>query len=130
VAQAKGYLMHRFALKDDVFAHFSAGMVAGLVVTTAMNPFDVVTTRLYNQPKGERQLYSGVWDCWVKIWNAEGVRGFSKGWFAHYARLGPHCVLSFVFLEQIRAMVSYAEENQLFERMSREHTEQRRVAAA
>lgn len=95
-----------------------AVQVAGLVVTTAMNPFDVVTTRLYNQPKGEQQLYSGVWDCWKKIWKAEGMRGFSKGWFAHYARLGPHSVLSLMFLEQIRKTTAYLEEKRA-ERSSR-----------
>lgn len=115
---AKVFIMKRYDLRDGVFAHFCAGMVAGLVVTTAMNPFDVVTTRLYNQPKGEQQLYSGVWDCWKKIWKAEGMRGFSKGWFAHYARLGPHSVLSLMFLEQIRKTTAYLEEKRA-ERSSR-----------
>ncbi len=28
--------------------------------------------------------------------------GFYKGWLAHYARLGPHTILTFVFWEQIK----------------------------
>ena len=29
--------------------HFTASMISGVVVTTALNPFDLVSTRLYNQ---------------------------------------------------------------------------------
>lgn len=53
-------------------------MVAGLVVTTAMNPLDVVSTRLYTQGTGSATRYSGPLDCAVKTVTAEGVRGVSE----------------------------------------------------
>lgn len=79
--------------------------MSGLVVTTAMNPFDVVSTRLYSQQviEGQGALYSGVVDCFRKTFRAEGVGGFMKGWTAHYLRLGPHTILTFVLWEKAKA---------------------------
>lgn len=36
--------------KDSWLVALSAGMISSVVVVTAMTPFDVVSTRLYNQP--------------------------------------------------------------------------------
>ncbi len=41
-------------------------------------------------------------DCLVKTVRNEGLRALQKGWLAQYARLGPHTVLTFVFLEQVK----------------------------
>jgi len=89
------------ALQDGLLCHFAASMVSGLVVTTALNPFDLVSTRLYNQPQGAARMYTGPLDCFLKTARAEGFMGFYKGWFAHYCRLGPHTVLTLVFWEQV-----------------------------
>ncbi|EKX47831.1 hypothetical protein GUITHDRAFT_162598 [Guillardia theta CCMP2712] len=89
-------------LHDGILCHFSSSMVSGIVVTTIMNPFDVVSTRLYTQPQGAKRIYSGPVDCFIKTARAEGLGGFFKGWTAHYARLGPHTVLCLVFWEQVR----------------------------
>ncbi|OTF78058.1 hypothetical protein BLA29_014567 [Euroglyphus maynei] len=59
-----------------------------------MTPFDVVSTRLYNQPvdpkTGAGQLYRGIPDCMIKIFRTEGILGFYKGFGASFLRLGPH----------------------------------------
>ena len=86
---------------QGLILHFSAAMMSGLMVTTAMNPADVMSTRMYNQAAG-KELYSSIPDCFMKIFRTEGFGGFYKGWLAHYLRVGPHTVLTFVFLEQIR----------------------------
>ena len=46
-----------------------------LVETAGMNPFDVISTRIYNQPvvNNRGHLYSGVVDCAVKIVRTEGL---------------------------------------------------------
>lgn len=93
--------------EEDVSTHFASSLVAGLIVTTAMNPFDVVSTRLYSQEVGKKSIYrSGIMgpvDCFGKILKTEGFFGLYKGWTAHYLRLGPHTVLTFMLWEQIKA---------------------------
>ncbi|PIK43749.1 hypothetical protein BSL78_19384, partial [Apostichopus japonicus] len=58
-----------------------ASMVGGVAVVCCMTPFDVISTRLYNQgvdAKGRGLYYSGVADCFWKILNKEGPFGFYK----------------------------------------------------
>lgn len=62
-----------------VFArrYLASSMVSGLCVTTAMNPLDVISTRLYTQGTGVAERYTGPLDCAAKTIKAEGLRGVS-----------------------------------------------------
>lgn len=92
---------------DQIGVHFVAALTSGVLVCTAMNPFDVIMTRLYNQnvKHGER-LYSGLWDCGRKTVGTEGFRALFKGFAPHYIRIGPHTLLTLMFLEQVRSVLS------------------------
>eukprot|EP01113_Clastostelium_recurvatum_P038068 TRINITY_DN5638_c0_g1_i2.p1 TRINITY_DN5638_c0_g1~~TRINITY_DN5638_c0_g1_i2.p1 ORF type:complete len:314 (-),score=36.33 TRINITY_DN5638_c0_g1_i2:2-943(-) len=95
--------------KDNILAHFAASLVAGLLVTTAMNPFDVARTRMYNQKvavDGSGAYYKGMTDCIVKTVRSEGFLALYKGYGAHYLRLGPHTILVFVIWEQLKKLAS------------------------
>lgn len=48
--------------------------------------------------------YRGMGDVFVKIIKNEGVFALWKGFTPYYARLGPHTVLVFIFLEQFNAL--------------------------
>ncbi|KAI9228193.1 MAG: mitochondrial carrier domain-containing protein [Piptocephalis tieghemiana] len=94
---------------ENIRLHAVASLITGTFVCVAMNPMDVVSTRLYNQdPTGKGHRYSGPVDCVVKTLRTEGPRGLYKGFLAHYLRIGPHTVLTFVFLEQARLFLSRA----------------------
>ena len=45
--------------------------------------------------------YSGAFDCVKKIVKNEGVTALWKGFTPYFFRLGPHTILTFVFLEQL-----------------------------
>lgn len=45
--------------------------------------------------------YKGAIDVLGKVIKNEGVFSLWKGFFPYYARLGPHTVLTFIFLEQM-----------------------------
>lgn len=82
-------------------------MASGVAVVACMTPFDVVSTRLYNQgldANGKGLLYKNVFDCFLKVFQKEGLWGFYKGWGASLFRLGPHTVLSLVFWNETRKM--------------------------
>ncbi|PVU88588.1 hypothetical protein BB559_005521 [Furculomyces boomerangus] len=84
--------------------HLASSIVSSLFLVVAMNPFDVISTRMYNQKKDpithKGLLYDNLFDCIVKTARTEKLRGFYKGLFAHYLRVGPHTILMFVFFEQ------------------------------
>jgi hypothetical protein len=51
---------------------------------------------------GRGKYYSSGLDALVKTVRSEGLLALYKGGWTHYARLGPHIILVFVFLEQLR----------------------------
>lgn len=46
-------------------------------------------------------------DALTKIYRVEGARGFFKGWLAHYMRIGPHTIFTFLFWEQIKKVSAH-----------------------
>lgn len=47
--------------------------------------------------------FKGALDVLAKVVKNEGFFALWKGFFPYYARLGPHTVLTFIFLEQLNA---------------------------
>ncbi|KAL6062360.1 Solute carrier family 25 member 34 [Balamuthia mandrillaris] len=89
--QCKQRIVESGLLRNGVPAHFAASFISGFAVCTFMNPFDVVSTRMYNQRGAskqhpQQQLYRNPFDCFVKTLRSEGIRGLYKGWTAHYLR--------------------------------------------
>ena len=46
---AKRAVLRTGYFSDNIWAHLTASMVAGVAVVLTMNPFDVASTRLYNR---------------------------------------------------------------------------------
>ncbi|KAM3589680.1 Mitochondrial oxaloacetate carrier protein [Umbelopsis sp. WA50703] len=103
---SKRFLKSRFGMVEGTSLHFAASMICGFLVCCAMNPFDVISTRMYNQKVDPVTkigvLYKNPVDCLVKMVQTEGVGGLYKGFAAHYLRIGPHTMLMFVFYEQLK----------------------------
>jgi len=100
---AEPALLGGLAPAGSVAQHVAASLCASLLTVTVMNPLDVVSTRLY-QSAGRNTVYRGPLDCGLQLVRAEGLAALQKGWAAQFARLGPHTVLTFVFLEQVRPL--------------------------
>merc|ERR550534_817048 len=59
---------------------FLSGCAAGCVAAVAVNPVDVVKTRLQVLSRGAGEdTYQGILDCFQKIMRKEGPRAFLKG---------------------------------------------------
>ncbi|CAF0994359.1 unnamed protein product [Didymodactylos carnosus] len=97
----KSVAIDKFHCADGIQAHFVASFISSLFTVTVMNPFDVISTRMY-QSSGQQTVYNNVIDCFRKTIQGEGLSALQKGWLALYIRLGPHTVLTFIFLEKIR----------------------------
>ncbi|CAJ0848467.1 6334_t:CDS:2 [Entrophospora sp. SA101] len=71
----KRWTIQETGLTDsDILVHVFSSLLSGLCVCTAMNPFDVISTRMYNQK--------------VEKIRTEGIFGLYKGFVAHYFRIG------------------------------------------
>ncbi|XP_078695515.1 solute carrier family 25 member 35-like [Branchiostoma floridae x Branchiostoma belcheri] len=99
--------------QDSFAVPMLGAMVSSVVVVTFMTPFDVVCTRLYNQPvdvkTGKGALYRGLLDCFAKIVKNEGVLGLYKGTGASYFCLGPHIILGMLFWDQLRLLYLHTQ---------------------
>ena len=85
-------------------------------MTFAINPMDVIRTRVYNQPRdtsGVGLLYAGVQDALGKIVRSEGVAALYKGLVAHFARVGPYTVLSFTFIGELQRLLRRRKAEEL-----------------
>jgi solute carrier family 25 protein 34/35 len=110
----KQELTSNYNLSNGLPVHFCASWITGAAVVMCMQPFDFAATRLVSQQvettagggtKGV--LYSGTIDVISKTVRAEGVLGVYKGVVANYLRFGPYCILTFIFLEQLRNFHAY-----------------------
>lgn len=81
--------------KDDLTTHFSASLMAGFVATTICSPVDVIKTRIMSAKDN-----SHLGKLLVDIYKKEGFRWMFKGWVPSFIRLGPHTIVTFLFLEQ------------------------------
>lgn len=86
----------------SAFAQDSAcAFVASAAGIMVMNPVDVVRTRLYNQPRGQKALYGDSGNpirAAMMIARSEGLMAFYKGTVAHWMRVGPNTVISFALI--------------------------------
>lgn len=103
-SQAKQILAENLNLSEGVFLHFVASMISGLITTAASMPVDIAKTRIQNMKTiNGKPEYSGPVHVLVSIIKNEGLFALWKGFAPYYFRLGPHTVLTFIFLEQMNA---------------------------
>ncbi|CAN2390301.1 Belongs to the mitochondrial carrier (TC 2.A.29) family [Pristimantis euphronides] len=101
-SQSKQFLLDSGYFRDDILCHFCASMISGLVTTAASMPVDIAKTRIQNMRMidGKPEYKNGL-DVLLKVIRHEGFFSLWKGFTPYYARLGPHTVLTFIFLEQM-----------------------------
>lgn len=101
-SQAKQVILEQKWMNDNIMLHFTASMISGFVTTCASMPIDIAKTRIQNMKTIDgKPEYSGMGEVFVKIIKNEGIFALWKGFTPYYARLGPHTVLVFIFLEQL-----------------------------
>ncbi|KAF2257972.1 mitochondrial carrier [Lojkania enalia] len=91
----KRALLQNTPLKDNLTTHFTASFLAGFIATTICSPVDVLKTRIMSAHE-----HKGIAHLLADIYRAEGFRWMFKGWVPSFIRVGPHTILTFLFLEQ------------------------------
>jgi dicarboxylate transporter 10 len=91
----KQMLLEYTPLKDGLSTHFTASFLAGFVATTICSPVDVIKTRVMSSNE-----HHTILKLVTDITRQEGIRWMFKGWVPSFIRVGPHTILTFLFLEQ------------------------------
>lgn len=103
--QSKGYVVSATGLsKNSLATQFLAAVTAGFFMTCTVAPFDMVRTRLMNQPN-DAKIYNNAVDCMIKIAKNEGPLTFWRGFMPIWSRFAPTTTLQLVIFEQLRGLM-------------------------
>jgi len=94
----KAKLLDTPYFEDNLTLHFTSSLGAGTIATMMTQPLDVLKTRAMNAKPGEFNGALGL----VTFTAKQGPQAFFKGFIPAFVRLGPHTILTFIFLEQLR----------------------------
>jgi solute carrier family 25 protein 14/30 len=100
--QSKRTMLRSGYFQDNPLTHIIASLFSGLLTTTAVNPADIIKTRIMCDSTSKNRLYKNPIDCVYKTMMNEGPWAFMKGWLPNYLRIGPHSLVSLLLVEFIR----------------------------
>lgn len=86
---------------EGLVTQFFSAFGAGFFMACTVAPFDMIRTRLMNQPPDAR-IYKGFFDCGLKIIAKDGPGGLYAGFIPIWARFAPTTTLQLVIFEQIK----------------------------
>ena len=98
--QIKHMIMNT-GMKDGLQLQFTSAFCAGFCMAVTVNPFDMVRTRVMNQPV-DNKLYNGMFDAFGKIMTNEGPKAFYKGFIPVWGRFAPTTVCQLIIWEKLR----------------------------
>ena len=101
---AAKHLLHERLGISGTSLHLASSFIAAGAACFCMQPFDLVSARLMNQPSGNAKMFNSPIDCFMKTVKSEGIGGLYKGFLANYMRMGPQYVLTFVFFERLKPL--------------------------
>ena len=101
--QAKEMILDTGMVGDHIGAHALASTCSGFVATAVSIPLDSAKTRVQNMRIVDGvPEYKGMIDALIKTVQREGVLALWKGFTPYFLRLGPHTILTFIALEQMK----------------------------
>ena len=105
---AKTSLRGLFGQSEGVGLHVAASLVTGVVAAVVAAPFDVLKTRMMLSSSSSSSAASvggreqGLVATAICLVRTEGTGALLRGVVPSYLRLGPHALISFPLLEQLR----------------------------
>lgn len=102
--QAKESILATGVVGDNIGAHAMASTVSGFIATAVSIPLDSAKTRVQNMRvvNGVPE-YTGMLDALRKTVAKDGVLSLWRGFTPYFLRLGPHTIITFICLEQLKA---------------------------
>ena len=102
-AACKDYLVNREGGPGSASAStiLIAGTMAGIPASFLTTPADMVKTRLQVLPRQGEIMYSGIGDCFKKVYQTEGPTAFFKGSLFRVGRIAPQFGISLLCYEYL-----------------------------
>lgn len=92
-------------IKNEFAVQFCAAFGAGFFMAITVTPFDMIRTKLMNQPTN-KQLYSGFISCTISTIKTNGIKGLYFGFIPIWMRFAPSVTLQLLFYENIKKILS------------------------
>ncbi len=92
---------------ESPIVHLGAAATAGIATATATNPIWMVKTRMQLQSSTKTVLYRNSFDCALKIYKSEGVRGLYRGLTASFLGIG-ESTIQWVMYEKMKKELAIA----------------------
>mmetsp|Transcript_8005 Transcript_8005/g.11486 ORF Transcript_8005/g.11486 Transcript_8005/m.11486 type:complete len:284 (-) Transcript_8005:147-998(-) len=86
--------------RKDPKTVFSSAMVAGLAMTVTVAPWDMIRTKLMNQPT-DKKIYDGFLDCFTKTVKENGPLSLWRGFVPIWARFAPTSTIQLMTIEAL-----------------------------
>lgn len=101
----KGVVVNTTGLdKSSLITQFLSAASAGFFMTCTVSPFDMIRTRLMNQP-ADAKIYNNALDCFAKIIKNEGPTTLWRGFIPIWSRFAPTTTVQLVIFEQLRGLM-------------------------
>jgi hypothetical protein len=105
---SKGYVVDTMGwARKDLRTVFSAAVVAGFFMTCTVAPWDMLRTKLMNQPTSGPQQYKGFMDCLIQTIKNDGVLSLWRGFIPIWARFAPQATLQLVTIEFLYGLCGF-----------------------
>lgn len=100
----KGMVIKSGIVSDgkSLLGQFLSAFGAGFFMVCTVAPFDMIRTRLMNQPP-DAKIYNGFIDCATKIVAKEGPQALYKGFIPIWSRFAPTTCLQLIIFERLTA---------------------------
>lgn len=103
----KGYVTNATGWnRKDVKTSFTSAFVAGFFMTVTVAPWDMLRTKLMNQPT-DVKIYDGFADCAKKTVQQDGVLSLWRGFVPIWARFAPQATLQLLTIEVIYGALGF-----------------------
>ncbi|CAI2722644.1 unnamed protein product [Schistosoma spindalis] len=104
-SQAKQKLLEVGHFTDGLNVHIMASLLSGFTTSVFSLPIDIAKTRIQNMKTIDgKPEYKNMGDVILRVIRNEGILSLWKGFTPYFLRIGPHTVLTFIFLEQLNRL--------------------------
>jgi len=101
--EISGMIKKSGVIPAGLLTQFCSAFGAGFFMATTVAPFDMIRTKLMNQPP-DAKIYTGFVDCFLKIVKGGGPGALYAGFIPIWARFAPTTCLQLVIFEQVKPL--------------------------